>query len=211
MKKITKIEQQKKRSDRVSIFLDDTFLCGIPETLLLKLNLFIGKEVDQEEIQKLIDEKEHTEAKQKVIKLFNRRIYSELEITKKLGRKGYQEDIIQKVVGELKKSSLINDYLFAKAFVHDRLLLKPKGSFLIALELKNKGISETIIARVFSEEKIAEGDFDRALEIAKKRLAPLKSIKDKKTIKRRLYNFLLRRGFSYDIIRNILDQLLSSY
>jgi len=191
--------------------LDNTFFCGIPRSLVLKLDLFQGKEVDQEEIQKLIDEKERTEAKQKVIRLFNRRIYSEHEIIEKLAKKGYEENVIQKVVQELKENSLIDDYLFTKAFVHDRLLLKPEGSFQIACELKNKGVSKKIIENVFIEEKIAEGDFDRALEIAKKRLEILKSIKDKKTVKRRLYNFLIRRGFSYDIIKNILDQLLTSY
>ncbi|GAI61233.1 unnamed protein product, partial [marine sediment metagenome] len=62
MKKITKIERQKKRQNRVSIFLDDIFFCGISQDLLLKLNLFEGKEVDEEMMGKLIEEKEITDA-----------------------------------------------------------------------------------------------------------------------------------------------------
>ena len=208
MKKITKIEIQKKRKNRVSIFLDDTFFCGIPQKLLSKLDLYKGKEVDEDEIRKLIDEKECAEAKQKVLRLFNRRVYSEQEIRVKLEKKGYEETTIEKVVEELKETSLISDYSFAKAFVSDRLLLNPKGSFQISYELKKKGVNQTIIDRVFSEENVVEGDFDRALEIARKRLETLKTIKDKKTIKRRLYNYLLRRAFPYEVIKKVFDELL---
>lgn len=208
MKKITKIENQKKRENRVSIFLDDNFFCGIPKELLLKLDLFEGKEVDEEEMLRVIEEKEIAEAKQKVLNLFNRRMYSEQEITDKLKKKGYEEGVITTVVQNLKDNSLIDDYAFAKAFIHDRLCLNPKGSFQIAYELKQKGISQETINKVFSEEKVVEGDFDRAFEIAKRRLETLKKINDKVKIKRRLYNFLLRRGFSYEIIRGTLEQLL---
>ncbi len=208
MKKITKIENQKKRENRVSIFLDDNFFCGIPKELLLKLDLFEGKEVDEEEMLRVVEEKEIAEAKQKVLNLFNRRMYSEQEITDKLKKKGYEEGVITTVVQKLKESSLIDDYAFAKAFIHDRLCLNPKGSFKIGYELKQKGITQTIIDKVFSEEMVVEGDYNRALEIAKRRLRTLKTIKDKKTIKRRLYNFLLWRGFSYEVIKSTLEQLL---
>jgi len=208
LKKITKIEIQKKRKNRVSIFLDNIFFCGIPQELLSKLDLYKGKEVDEDEIRKLIAEKECAEAKQKVLRLFNRRVYSEQEIRAKLEKKGYEETTIEKVVEELKKTLLINDYSFAKAFVSDRLRLNPKGSFQISYELKKKGVNQTIIDRVFSEENVVEGDFDRALEIARRRLEILKSITDKKTKKRRLYNYLLRRGFSYEVIKKIFDEVL---
>ena len=208
MKKITKIEIQKKRKNRVSIFLDDTFFCGVPQELLSKLDLYKGKEVDEDEIRKLIEEKECAEAKQKVLRLFNRRVYSEQEIRVKLEKKGYEETTIEKVVEELKETSLISDYSFAKAFVSDRLRLNPKGSFQISYELKKKGVNQTIIDRVFSEENVVEGNFDRALEVARRRLEILKNIRDKKTRKRRLYNFLLRRGFSYEVIKKVFDELL---
>ncbi|MCK4576235.1 RecX family transcriptional regulator [candidate division WOR-3 bacterium] len=208
MKKITKIESQKKRQNRVSIFLDNTFFCGISQKLLLKLDLYEGKEVDEEEIRGVIEEKETEDAKQKVLRLFNRRIYSEKEIREKLKKKGYEDETIRIVVQDLKEISFINDYSFTKAFVSDRLRLNPKGSFQISYELKQKGINQTIINKVFDEEKVIEGDSDRAFEIARKRLETLKSIGDKKTKKRRLYNFLLRRGFSYEVIKGVLDELL---
>ncbi len=208
MKTITKIEPQKKRKNRVSIFLDGIFFCGIPEGLLFKLDLFQGKVVDENEISSLIDAKLIEEAKQKVIRLFNRRMYSEKEIVEKLKRKGYDDTIVAAVVCHLKEISLIDDLAFAKAFVSDRLRLKPTGSFRIAYELRQKGIDQKIIDTVFQEEQVVEGDSKRALEIAKKRLASLCGVKDKKSKKRRLHNYLARRGFSFEIIRGIIEKLL---
>lgn len=209
MKTITKIEQQKKRKNRISVFLDGAFFCGIPEELLAKLDLFLGKQVDENEMKLIIDMKLIQEGKQKVIRLFSRRMYSEKEVVDKLKAKGYEEETVSCIVDDLKRISLINDLAFARAFVADRLRLKPSGSFKISYDLKQRGVSQSIIERVFSEDAVVEGDSERAFEIAKRRLRSLSGIKDKRTKHRRLYNFLLRRGFSYEVIRGTLDLLFN--
>jgi regulatory protein len=207
MKTITKIVPQKKRKNRVSIFLDGEFLCGIPLALVSKLDLFPGKSIDENEISRLIDKKLTEEAKQKIVQLLNRRMYSEREIVDKLKSKAYGDRIIDVVIGDLKAISLIDDLAYAKAFVSDRLHLKPQGSFRIAYELRKRGISEKIIAQTFSEQQVPETDLQRAFEITERRIRSLSSIKDKRTKKRRLYNFLLRRGFSYEVIREVLARV----
>jgi regulatory protein len=209
MKTVTKIELQKKRKDRVSIFLDGTFFCGMPQSLVSKLDLFQGKVVDEHEITWIIEKKLAEEAKQKIIRLLNRRIYSEKEIVDKLRQKGYDDRIVDSVVGELKQLLLIDDLSFARAFVSDRMRLKPEGSFKVAYELRQKGISKEIVEQVLREEQVVEGDSERALEIAGKRLATFATTMDKKTKQRRLSDYLKRRGFSFEVIRNTLDSLLS--
>lgn len=211
MKKITKIERQKRRKNRVSIFLDNTFFCGISENLMIKLDLFEGKEIDEEEISRLIKEKEFSEAREKTLRFLSHRMYSEKEIREKLTKKGFGESVIEKVVADLRHNSIIDDYLFAKAFIHDRMRFNPQGSYRIAYELKKKGLSQDIINKIFTEEKVVETDIERALKLAKKRLKTLINIKDKEKVKRRLYNFLLRRGFSYETIKTVMDKLQGFY
>jgi regulatory protein len=208
MKKITKIEKQKKRKERVSIFLNGSFFCGIPEILLKKLDLYEGKMIDEISVKNLIQEKEISEAKEKVLRLLNRRMYSEKEIRDKLHAREYEEETIEIVVQDLKEISLINDYGFASAFVSDRLRLKPEGSSKISYELMKKGISKSIIKKVFIENNVVEDDPTRALQVARKRLKTLSGVKEKEVIKRRLYNYLLRRGFSFEIIYDTLKKLL---
>jgi regulatory protein len=208
MKTITKIEPQKKRKNRVSIFLDGIFFCGVPEPLIVKLDLFQGKRVDEEEIAHLITRKLIEEAKQKIIRLLNRRMYSAQEVTDKLKKKGYEDVIVSAVVNELRDIALIDDRAFAKAFVYDRLHLNPQGSFKIAHELKKRGVPEYIIEQTLAEEQVAETDLKRASEIASKRAQSLSGIKDPQVRKRRLYNYLLRRGFSYTVIYQVLHEVL---
>ena len=208
MKKITKIEQQKRKKNRVSLYLNETFFCGIPKELIAKLDLFKGKEVDEIEMKSLIVEKEIADAKQKVLRLLNRKMYSEKEIRDKLRKKDVEDSISKIVIRDLKEISLIDDYAYTQAFVSDVIRLKPQASFKIAYELKQKGVRQTIINKVFHEAHIVEEDASRAIKIGKQKLARMKSIRDKKTLKRRLYNFLLRRGFSYEVIRDTLDKLL---
>jgi regulatory protein len=208
MKKITKIETQKKRKNRVSIFVNDSFFCGVPQEVILKLNLYKGKEVDEKELEELIREKSISEAKQKMKRILSRKLYSEKEIIDKLRNKGYEEDTIETVVKELKEYSLIDDYAFTRAFIHDRVNLNPKGSFRIAYELKQKGVDRDIINKIFQEENIVEGDRERALELVQKRMKT-KPLNDKRKQKQRLYNYLLRRGFSFAVIKETLDELLS--
>ncbi len=195
--------------NRVSLFLDGDFFCGIPESLLSILDLYPGKEVDEQYIARIIDAKLTQEAKAKVIRLLNRRIYSENEIVDKLKRKQYDEHIIAAVVAELKKLSFIDDLAFARAFVSDRIRLNPSGSFKIAYELRQKGISKKVINQVLQEEKVAEGDGERALAVARKRLATFSANMDTKTKRRRLANYLKRRGFSFEVISNTLQALLN--
>jgi regulatory protein len=209
MKTVTKIEPQKKRKDRVSIFLDGAFFCGLPQLLVSELDLFQGKVVDEHEITRIIDKKLTEEAKQKIIRLLNHRVYSEKEIVDKLRQKGYDDRIVAAVVSELKQLSLIDDLSFARAFVSDRIRLKPEGSFKVAHELRQKGISKEIIEQVLREEQVVEGDSERALEIARRRLATFASTMDKEKKQRRLSDYLKRRGFSFEVIRNTLDVLLS--
>lgn len=206
MKTITKIIPQK-RPGRVSLFLDGEFFCGIPQSLLSKLDLFQGKVVDEKEISLLVETKLIEEAKQRIIRLLNRRMYSEKEVIAKLEAKGYEEPIIAAVVRELKATSLIDDDAFARAFVSDRLRLKPQGSFRIAYELRKRGVSETLIESIFSEEKVVQGDLQRALDMGKRRLQSLAGTGERKTKERRLYHFLLRRGFSFEVIREVIDRL----
>ena len=138
-------------------------------------------------------------------------MHSEKEIREKLTKKGFGESVIEKVVADLRHNSIIDDYLFAKAFIHDRMRFNPQGSYRIAYELKKKGLSQDIINKIFTEEKVVETDIERALKLAKKRLKTLINIKDKEKVKRRLYNFLLRRGFSYETIKTVMDKLQGFY
>ncbi len=118
------------------------------------------------------------------------------EIEQKLKSKRISESEIQNVITALKRNKLLDDAEFAKMWVRDRNLLKPSGSYLLKLELKKLGISESDI-------EAALGDQNEE-ELARK------AIESKGRYRKADFNhqaaFLSRRGFLTSVIYKILKR-----
>lgn len=112
------------------------------------------------------------------------------------------DEIIQK----LKSLDFLNDDRFTKAYVHDNYNLKHKGKNRIRQELKNKGINESTID-IYLNEIGKESEVEKALELAKKRREFMKNLPIL-TQKRRLYGFLVRRGFEPKISLTVIDMIV---
>lgn len=112
------------------------------------------------------------------------------------------------VLDELTEAGLIDDARFARAWVNDRDRFSPRGAFLLRQELIKKGLSKEDITAALQqrtereEEPVDELEQARALVEGRQRLyAHLPA----ETRNRRLMAFLLRRGFSLDTARRILN------
>ncbi|MCX8008750.1 MAG: regulatory protein RecX [Patescibacteria group bacterium] len=118
------------------------------------------------------------------------------------------QDIVLAVVHRLKELDYINDEKFAALYIRSSLHGKPKGKERIAHELKKRGVSDEIIQRVFQNIKEFH-DQESEIAIAKKALG--KRGEAYKTLpllvcKRRIYDFLSRRGFSSSTIAALVDE-----
>ncbi len=130
------------------------------------------------------------------LRLLNRRDYSSFEMGEKLRGKGVDRELAVRVVRKLEEKKLIDDQRFCENYVFFRLK-KGYGKNRIFHELKGKGIGEEL-AREYLK------GIDE-MEIAKvvffKRLGALKG---KKNCRKRLYDFMVRRGFDFDVINELL-------
>jgi len=166
----------------------------------------MGKELSDQEIEKIISEDKTIRGKEYLLRLLSRRIYSRYEILNKLNNKGYPENIIANLIFWLENNNYINDELFAKMWAQFRLQNKPIGRYKLNQELRLKGIKQDIIKKIIDNayNKIDELTLARDLIKDKIMSAEIKSIRiDPKKI----YNFLLRRGFSIEISKNIYHEL----
>lgn len=107
---------------------------------------------------------------------------------------------INRVVLELVERDYINDDQFIKLWVEDRSYFKPRGTKLIVSELIKKGISKTKINNYFQNNPINES------QLAQK-LVNKKIIANKKTDKEKLFQLLLRRGFSFSVCKKTIEDL----
>ncbi len=202
--KITKIEPQKRNRDRRSVYIDGTYAVGMSLETLIKLDLFEGKEVDKEELKRIAFEIEKEQAENYAKLLLSYRERSPKEIEDRLKKRGYSEEVIHRVVSDLNEVGLLDKKRFARMWIKDRLGFSGKGKRFITMELLKKGLKREEI-----EEAFKDSDFDE-LETAK-RVAEryLSHLKDTDPLKgrKKLYDHLVRRGFSFEVIEEVLNGL----
>lgn len=126
------------------------------------------------------------------------------ELKEKLGGKGFSETEIETTIHDLTASGLLDDRAFTKSWINYRLA-RPFGFRRIMQELKAKGVDQELIEQAVAE---VEGYSPEtvALELAQRRWQRLPNIDPLKK-KKRVLDFLLRRGFEAAIAMKVLKKL----
>ena len=150
-------------------------------------------------------EDEFKRAKTLAFRFLKIRNRSEKEIQDQLRKKKIPLEIIARTIQYLKKIELLNDRQFAREWIQMRLR-KPLGLRRIFFELRQKGISEEIleeesrvVPRQESEERVVE-------MLARRRLERYKNLDEPKR-KRRVFEYLVRRGFGVETVSKVVENL----
>ncbi|MEW6685752.1 MAG: RecX family transcriptional regulator [Candidatus Edwardsbacteria bacterium] len=200
---ITKIERQKRHSKRWSIFIDNQYAFGVDEEIIQRLGLQEDQIVDEKELKKIIFEEEKRKAREYALNLLSIRPRTKKELEQRLKRKEFETEIISKVISRLEEVGLIDDEKFARLWTESRLASKPMGPNRLKEELWQKGISPEIIEESLKEFTNKDEQIGIAKELVKRKTRQYVSLSPE-VMKRRLMGFLSRRGFSYEIIKEVL-------
>ena len=127
------------------------------------------------------------------------------ELRDKLMAKGFPDEIIQKTLNLLETKGLLSDRAFAQNIVTRFTLGQPSGNRKIGFELKRKGVPAKM------REEILEGlnpeeETDRARELARGKWERFSNVAPEKR-KKRIYDFLIRRGFDFQTARDLIEEL----
>ena len=137
------------------------------------------------------------------IRYLSYRPRSEKEIKDYLTRKKIDEEIQNQIIEKLKTYNFINDVEFVKFWIEQRIKFKHKPIRAIEYELKQKGIDKSLIEELLmSLENKDEFDLKNAKKLAEKKLDFYRNLDGKKR-KEKVMNYLLRKGFSYDVVKKI--------
>ena len=143
--------------------------------------------------------------RQSALRFLKIRPRSITELKEKLEIKGFQTQAIEETIGWLEQTKLLDDRAFTKSWIQYRLA-RPFGFRRIITELKAKGIDGAIIEESIAAIKPDTDETQMALELAKRRWQRLTGVEFIKK-KKRIFDFLSRRGFAPDIIFKVLKQL----
>ena len=144
-----------------------------------------------------------------VYALLRQRPRSEFEIRSRLKLKGYGVDVVDGVVEGLRRAGEIDDVRFAKLWVDSRMQTNPVGDVVLRYELKEKGVNDTIITAALAKKAEEYDEYEVAFSMAGERFERLKKLDRKKALKR-LYDFLLRRGFKYETVRKVVEKIVDA-
>lgn len=195
-----------RNAQKIAIYVDSKYTFSVLESILVDEKLYIGKEVDEVDLDRIRSATESLELKVKLINLISRRPRSEQEIRqyiKKLNLKNKIESLIE----TLKKEGHIDDLKFSQWWIDQRTTFKNKSANEIRNELLGKGISNDIIENTLGETDLSETELTsiKLLAEKKKRLLAHKNL-TKAQLNEKMMQFLLRKGFRWDIIQKALEE-----
>ena len=104
---ISRIESQKKRKNRFSIFTENEFLVGVSGDTLLKYGLQVGTSVTPDLLLKLQDNEEYLSLKNSGLRFLARRPHSIKELKDKLFNKSKSPNLIDSIIEEFKSNITI--------------------------------------------------------------------------------------------------------
>ena len=198
--KVTAIQQQVKRPERYSIFIDGKFSFGLSEAAVLASKLSIGQEYNAQELAELKETARADKAYNQTLGLLARRARSEWEIRDYLKRKDYEPDLVEQTVERLKGRNYVNDEAFARAWVDNRRLLKATSKRRLSQELRQKRVSYETIAVVLEADETDEREVLKELVVRKRKQSRYQD--DNK-----LTQYLIRQGFNYGDVKAVIEEL----
>lgn len=197
------IKYKKGSNGKYKLLLEDGTTIDTYEDVILNNNLLYKKEIDNNLYNVIINDNMYEEAYNKSVSYIEVRLRSTSEIKVYLKNKKYSEEVINSTINRLLKNNILNDEVFAKSFINDKLNFTTMGPYKIELELKKHYIDTNIISTYINniDEDILYEKIDKLI---------IKFIKTNKKhkgfmLKNKIYNNLLNLGYKSSMILEILN------
>lgn len=215
MPQITAIKPQKRKKDRLNVFIDGKFSFGANAQIALKYSLKPGKKLEQKTIDEVYKSEESSTLFEAALNFISYRPRSEKEVedylVKKIAQKQdlkYQQakesDLISQVISKLKKYNYVSDNEFTKWWIDSRNKSRPKGRQALKVELFKKGIDKNIIEEALENLTNQPQLANKALEKKIKSWRNLSEI----NFKKKAYRHLASRGFDFDTIKEVVANFI---
>ncbi|WP_311525977.1 regulatory protein RecX [uncultured Parvimonas sp.] len=188
------------------IFEDET-------KLLLNYNIFekykvsVDMDFSQTEILEMKYFSDIERAKSRAINYISGKLKTKYEVRLKLRENEFSNEVIDEVLEILENEEYLNDRLYCEIFIEDKKRLNGYGKNKIKSLLIQKGVSKSIFED-FLDNFEYEDEFDNAVKMGIKKLNLLANEEDKFKKKQKIINYLAYRGFSFDVINDVLKEIL---
>jgi regulatory protein len=197
-----------KKGRKILVRFDDYSSIVLNYEIFLKNGLKINSDLSESRLNLLRDENIKYEIKQTAFSLLSRRLHSSSELITKLKQKYHHAEFIEETVNNLIQNNYLDDAKFAAEFIEEKGKVKLWGSRKIKMELRKRGVANTILNDESVETRLE--DSSESLEKAarkKYKLLQNRNLPEDK-LKQKLITYLIGKGFEYDEIKIIVNNLI---
>lgn len=192
VRKITPLEK-----GRARILFDNGVEAVLYKSEMRKLSLREGSTVTEETYRIIMSEILGKRAKKRAMYLLERQDRTEKQLYDKLCQNGYPKECVTEAVEYVKSYHYIDDLRYARTYI--RFHQEKKSRQKLKLDLLTKGVNRNTIEQAL-EEEFELDESEKITELLRKRRYQGEMADENE--KRRIYQFLMRRGFkSSDILR----------
>jgi regulatory protein len=131
---------------------------------------------------------------------------SVLEVRRHLAKKRYDEHEVAEAIGRLRDRGYVDDSAFARYWLEQRDRYRPKGPYALRSELRAKGVTGDVIDSALAHATAGRDEADSALAAIQPRLARWRELSERER-KAKAQAFLAQRGFSFEVIEDVLARL----
>jgi regulatory protein len=204
------VELQKKDPTRVSIFVDGHFAFGVDSAIAAEYGLYRGAVVRVDQMRQVLEADRAVRAYHAALNLLSFQMRTVEEIRRRLARKGFDSEAIDKAVENLTEGGYLDDKSLARDYAGSRVRNRGEGLHRIRRDLLRRGVDSDIVEDVVAQLKPEVDWVGAAREEATRRWERLASTKDPLRRRKKLFDFLVRRGFDYDVARRVTEEFRDS-
>lgn len=202
MPTVTALLAQPRKRTNIHLFLDGEPAFDLHRKVAEEAGLFVGLDLSVEQVQELQQRNAYFRALDAAYRFLAHRTRSEAEVRTRLARGKIAPDLMEQVVAKLKQQRFLDDVEFARQWAERRAVQSPRSRAVVRWELRTKGVEAGVI-----EEVLESLDDDEAAHTAGQRKASRLTSRDYQEFRKLLWDFLMRRGFRYDVTGRAVERL----
>lgn len=198
-----KIKTIKKINNKYKIILENNEIITTYDEIIIKKNILYKKELTEEIIKEINEENEYYDSYNKILKYINTKLRSKQEIIEYMKKQEIEKEYQTKIIERLQNNNLINDEIYAKAYIHDKISFSNDGPNKIKKELLRQKIDETIID--IELEKIDKEIINKKLKKQVEKKINNNTKYSNNMLKQKLIMYFVNLGYDKSEIMNYIE------
>jgi regulatory protein len=211
--KITSISVQQRDKNRVNVSVDGKYRFSLDFSQLAELGVRVGNEYSETELVDLENESQFGKLYMRALEYSLMRPHSQHELSQYLYRKtrdtltktgsirkGVSKALTERVYDRIIEKGYVNDASFARYWIDNRQLRKGISKRKLQAELASKGVDRSIVESLLLQTE--RSDEDEIQKIIEKKASRYDD-------EQKLIAYLARQGFSYDDIKQAIQNTKS--